>query len=292
VTLRGWLYRPSGDGVHPGVVMAHGFSATKEMGLDAYATMIAGAGIVVLVYDHRSLGASDGEPRRVINPWAQMRDYRYALDWLSTRPVVDPGRLGVWGSSFSGGEVLVLGAVDPRVRAVVANVPYAGAPPLPPEAAAARFAAIVAALDAPDGTGPADSLAEPVGPIAVVQEPGSDAPAFLPQPEAAEWFLDVGADATTSRWVNEVFLREFPRGAVPFDPGPCVERLRAPLLMVVASEDRVADAAVALAAYERAPEPKRLVVIDGNHFAPYSGEALATASEAARDFFAEFLGAN
>ena len=67
-------------GPGPGVVMTHGFSATKEMALDRYAEVFEKAGLVVLVYDHRNLGASDGEPRQRINPWAQARDYRRAID--------------------------------------------------------------------------------------------------------------------------------------------------------------------------------------------------------------------
>ena len=129
-TLRGWLYAPDtcpAAGA-PGVVMAHGFSATKEMGLDAYAEVFCAAGFAVLVYDHRNLGSSDGEPRQEINPWAQARDYRRAIDWFAAQPGVDGERLGIWGSSYSGGEVLVVGAVDERVRAVAANVPFADMP--------------------------------------------------------------------------------------------------------------------------------------------------------------------
>ncbi len=127
VTLRGWLYQPEGaDGPAPALVMAHGFSATRHMGLAAFAEVFSTAGIAVLVYDHRCLGDSEGEPRQEINPWAQSRDYRYALSWLAQQPGIDPQRLGIWGSSFSGGEVLVVGAVDPRVKVVIANVPFAG----------------------------------------------------------------------------------------------------------------------------------------------------------------------
>src|SRR5688572_31948156 len=48
-TLRGWLYRPEGDGPVPGVVMAHGFSAVKEMYLDSFAEVFAEAGLAALV---------------------------------------------------------------------------------------------------------------------------------------------------------------------------------------------------------------------------------------------------
>ena len=105
-TLRGWLYLPEADAPAPGVVMAHGLSAVKEMALDHYAESFCGGGVAVLVYDHRNLGASDGEPRQEINPWAQARDYRYAIGWLAERAEVDAGRIGIWGSSFSGGEMI------------------------------------------------------------------------------------------------------------------------------------------------------------------------------------------
>ena len=124
VTLRGWLYRPEeGSGPFPAVVMAHGFSATKEMHLDDFAEVFAAAGLAVLVYDNRNLGASDGEPRGELDPWQQIRDYRTAITWLSHRDEIDASRIGVWGSSYSGGHVLVVAAQDRRVKAVVAQVP-------------------------------------------------------------------------------------------------------------------------------------------------------------------------
>jgi uncharacterized protein len=72
------------------------------------------------VFDNRNFGASDGEPRQEIDPWAQVRDYRHAISWAQTLPEVDAERVGVWGSSYSGAHVLVLGAIDKRVKCVVA----------------------------------------------------------------------------------------------------------------------------------------------------------------------------
>ena len=74
--LRGWLYEPEGGGPSPTVVMAHGFSAVKEMYLDDFAAAFADAGLAALVYDHRNLGASDGTPRGDIDPRQQIDDYR------------------------------------------------------------------------------------------------------------------------------------------------------------------------------------------------------------------------
>src|SRR5213593_3850755 len=91
-TLRGWLYRPDRDDSVPGVVMAHGYSAVKEMYLDAFAEVFAEAGLAALVFDNRNFGASDGEPRQEIDPWVQVRDYRHAITWMRQVPDVDPDR--------------------------------------------------------------------------------------------------------------------------------------------------------------------------------------------------------
>ena len=123
-TLRGWFYAAgTGGAPAPAVVMAHGFSAVKEMYLDSFAEVFAAARLNVLVFDNRNFGASDGEPRQEIDPWAQVRDYRHAITYAGTLPEVAAGRIGIWGSSYSGGHVLVVAAIDRRVKAVVSQVP-------------------------------------------------------------------------------------------------------------------------------------------------------------------------
>ena len=89
-TLRGWLYLPDRVSTAvPAVVMAHGFSAVKEMYLDRFAEVFAEAGMATLVFDNRNFGASDGEPRQEIDPWQQVRDYRHAITWIRRHPQVN-----------------------------------------------------------------------------------------------------------------------------------------------------------------------------------------------------------
>src|SRR5262249_57763647 len=76
-----------------------------------------------LVFDNRNFGASDGEPRQHIDPWRQVSDYRDAITYASTLPEVDETRIGIWGSSYSGAHVLVVGALDRRVKCVASQVP-------------------------------------------------------------------------------------------------------------------------------------------------------------------------
>src|SRR3954454_10597565 len=113
VALRGWLYRPrDAASAAPAVVMAHGYNCIKELYLDNYAAALAGAGHVVLAYDHRNFGDSDGEPRQELDPLLQVRDYRNAITFVQTLDGVDPERIGIWGTSLSGGHVLMVAAID------------------------------------------------------------------------------------------------------------------------------------------------------------------------------------
>ena len=69
VTLRGWFYPAEAGGTRgAAVVMAHGFSAVKEMYLDAFAEVFAAGGLNVVVFDNRCFGASDGGPGRRSTP--------------------------------------------------------------------------------------------------------------------------------------------------------------------------------------------------------------------------------
>lgn len=285
--LRGWLYLPApASGPLAGVVMSHGYSATRHMGLPPFALAIAEAGVAVLVYDHRCIGDSDGAPRQLIDPFLQMRDMLTALDWLAARPEVDPARLGLWGSSYSGGEVLIVGAMDPRVQAVVANVPYAGRPlelpPLAPDQTTtdgfADLAAHIRSAGLPASFTPARL---------VVPQAGTDAPAVMPQDEATAWFMAAGG-TPGSAWHNQTITSAQPPAA-PFDPALALAHLAAQTLFIVADEDRVAPADNAILASQIMDTRAELLLIAGHHFTPYAGEALDVATKASADHFRRWL---
>ena len=106
-------------------------------------------------------------------------------------------------------------------------------------------------------------------------------PAFLAFEEASEWFLRAGA-APGSGWHNRVTLRNCFGTEPPFDPGVCVSHIApTPLLMVIASDDRLAPTAGALKAFERAGEPKRLELIEGDHFVAWARHSSSAAVAAA-----------
>lgn len=122
--VRGWFYAPQNTGgPAPTVVLAGGWCYVRELVMPAYAEAFAAAGMAALIFDYRNLGGSDGEPRQHLDPWAQIRDYQNAVSYLETRDDVDADRLGAWGISYSGGHVIILAATDPRVKAIVSQIP-------------------------------------------------------------------------------------------------------------------------------------------------------------------------
>ena len=78
--------------------------------------------ISCLVYDNRNFGDSDGEPRHEIIPSLQQSDYSDAITYAQSLDEVNADKIGIWGSSYSGGHVLLVGAVDRRVKAVLSQV--------------------------------------------------------------------------------------------------------------------------------------------------------------------------
>ena len=286
VTLRGWLYLPDGaTGPAPTIVMAHGFSAVKEMYLDAFAEAFAAGGLGALVFDNRNFGASDGQPRQEIDPWAQVRDYRHAITWAQAHPQVDASHIGVWGSSYSGGHVLVLGAIDKRIKCAVAQVPLVSGFRNIQRLVRQDFLAPNRTLFEQDRA--ARFRGEPPAMVPVV-DPDPMAVSALPTPDSWQWFSETGKTRAPA-WRNEVTLRTVEM-LMEYEPAAYLERISpTPLLMVVAAGDHLTPTDLALEAYQQAREPKRLVLLPGAHFDAYVNDFDA-ASGAARDWFLEHLG--
>ena len=123
-TCAAWLYRPEGESheePHPIVVLAHGFGGVREARLWAYAERFAAAGLAALVFDYRHFGASGGEPRQLLDIDLQLEDWRAAIAFARRLDGIDPERVALWGSSFSGGHVAMLAAEDHRVAAAVSQ---------------------------------------------------------------------------------------------------------------------------------------------------------------------------
>ena len=104
--------------------MAHGFGCVRAIRLPAYAQRFAAAGYVVVVFDYRYFGDSEGEPRQILDIAAQLEDWRAAIAWARTLEGVDPQRVVGWGTSLSGGHVITLAGSGAPLAAIIAQVPH------------------------------------------------------------------------------------------------------------------------------------------------------------------------
>ncbi len=267
LTCRGWLYRPdNAPGSCPVIVMSHGITAVKEQYLDSYARRFAGEGFAVLVFDYRFLGSSEGTPRGQVIPQLQHEDIRAALSFVSGVRGIDAERIGLWGTSFSGGHALFMGALDPRVKVVVAQVPALNIPH-----------ALIALITREVFNGLLHTLADDQAvrnaggegaSLPVVGPPGQ--PAFLATSDAYEWFTSSAKMAPN--WLNSISLESVARGA-EYVPDAFIELISPkPLLMQVATKDSLIPAALARQAFHRAGEPKKLELYECGHFDPYANE--------------------
>ena len=123
-SISAWLYLPDGlSAPVPCVVMGHGFGGTKDMGLESYAIRFQEAGFAVLALDYRHFGDSEGEPRQLAWIPHQLEDYRAAIEYARGFEEIDAARIALWGTSFSGGHVIVTAAEDENIACVVAQCP-------------------------------------------------------------------------------------------------------------------------------------------------------------------------
>jgi uncharacterized protein len=264
--------------------MAHGYSAVKEMWLDRFAEAFAAAGLAAILFDNRNFGASDGLPRQEIDPWQQISDYRDAISFAETLPETRKDRIGVWGTSYSGAHVIVLGAIDRRIKCVAAQVPLISGHRNARRLIRADVVAGVEAVCADDRRN--RYAGKPPGMIPVVSEDPAG-PAALPTPDSWQWFTETGRTRAPS-WKNEVTLRSVEL-FLAYEPGAYIGYVSpTPLLLVVALGDHLTVVDEALRAYEQALQPKKLVALKGGHFDAYVAD-FEGASAAARDWFVEHL---
>jgi len=262
-----WLFLPkaAAPGARvPAVAMAHGLGAVKEMYLEPFARRFAEAGVAALVFDYRGFGASGGEPRQRISPHDQMEDYRNALTWLSLQPEIDADCLGVWGSSFSGGHVIQVAAHDSRVKAVVSQA---------------------GAMDVDQRIRHATEGGEKY-----IPSTGRPGEGFALQPDQDSYDFAHQAQATVApAWRNEVTMGSLD-AILEHAPGRFIDLVAPrPLLMILAKDDVIAPPDSIREAFNRAGGPKRLLEIDGGHYAVYSGNGAKKAAQAAIEWFTEHL---
>ncbi len=288
--LRGRLYLPENrSGKSPVIIMAHGFTTTiNGMTADKYAEKFRESGFAVLLYDHRNLGISDGEPRRDVNFWVQCRGYIDCIDFAVTQPEIDPERIAVWGASMSAQEAFLVGAIDERVKAIVTIIPgfESDFPPEDKDGKLYEFAKKTVMSD--DIMGISHTVIERM-PIVSSDQLGT--PSVLTEITAYRWFIEYGGRFGTN-WDNVVSYSDVERPEL-YHTGQFALQLKAPILMIVATNDEMdgANPEVTLAVYKKITQPKEWVDIDGGHFGllHYPSALFDKSSKAQIDFLNKYL---
>ncbi|HEY1853285.1 MAG TPA: alpha/beta fold hydrolase [Solirubrobacterales bacterium] len=247
------------------VVMAGGGGVTKEPGTDRFAARFQEAGLSVLAFDYRRLGESGGKPRQVIRVRDQLDDWDAAIATARALPRSDPGRIALWGFSLSGGHLFRVAARN-RIAAVIAQTPTADGPAAMPNALRHETIGVIvrmpllALLDVTRGLLGLRPLTIPLaGPRGAV--------AMLTTPDAGDGDRALNPGNRYPDWEQTIAARSvLPIGA--YRPGRAARHIAAPLLVVVADEDRSALAAPAVAAARRAPRGE-LFRVPGGHYAPF-----------------------
>jgi fermentation-respiration switch protein FrsA (DUF1100 family) len=226
--------------------MAHGFGGTKDSGLLPFAEALAEAGLDVLLFDYRGFGESSGEPRQLAQPSRHREDYAAAIEFARGLDGVDPERIALWGTSWSGGHVVYVAAEDPRIAAIVCQTPdldgiraleqvrrYAGL----------RNQLRLAVVGLKDGIG--SLLGRDPLMVAVVGRPGELAAMSSEESEPGmlaiagpTWRNEVTARGASAELLNRAITR--------------IDQVRCPILVQIADRDSIAPAAASRAAAWRA----------------------------------------
>jgi pimeloyl-ACP methyl ester carboxylesterase len=275
-----WLYRPDSPGPAPVVVMAHGFSGTREVRLDAYAERFCAAGLGALVFDYRNFGASTGEPRQLLDIESQQDDFHAAIAFARALDWADSARIALFGTSFSGGHVVPVAAADSQIAALVAQCPFSdGLASLPALGPAAMLRSTLAGLRdqvrALRGRSPFY--------IPVIGPPGSRA--VMATPDSEPGFRALLPEETL--WENRVAARIALRIGT-YRPGRAAERVSCPALFCVCDQDSLAPAETTVRNAARAPrgQVNRYPI---GHFDIYVGEWFERAVTDQTEFLVERL---
>lgn len=288
--LGAWLYAAQSDALQgargrPLVVMAHGLSMTRDGGLEPFAQRFAAAGCDVLVFDYRHFGDSGGQPRELVSVDRQLQDYRSAIEFARGLEDVDPERIALWGTSYSGGHVVRLATRDRRIAAVIAQVPNLD-----------NLATLRQLLR----TEPARRLLWLAGAIVRDALRGllRRAPYYLrsiaPDGQNAAYVSSEGFEQV-EQFKGPNFKNRFaPRGFLrvpPYRPARRIDRIGCRIMLIAAERDNLTPVAAVRAAAQRAGDRAELISYPIGHFGAYVEPTLSDSLVRQREFLERELAA-
>ena len=262
------LYLPQAAESPPVVLMAHGFGSERSFRLPAYAGHFAAHGIATLLFDYRTFGDSDGSPRNLVDPDMHIADWQAAIAHARALPQINHHKLALWGTSYSGGHVIVCAARDEHISAIVAQVPF-----VDPFSSIALAGVSHLLRATPHGL--LDVVKSMLGmkPHYVSLAATPDRFAALNTPESLPGLLSIVPDR--AKWDNQICARilfKFPM----YRPLSHAARVKCPALMMLGERDSLISPGAVRKTAKRMANA-RIVAYPFGHFDIYSGDAFADA---------------
>jgi dipeptidyl aminopeptidase/acylaminoacyl peptidase len=279
--LSGDLFLPDGlrsGETRAGIVLCHGYTGVRNLYLPDTAKALTDAGYVVLTFDYKGWGDSDG-PKSRLSPYGRVLDSQAALTFLGAQPAVDADRLGIYGTSYGGATVVWTAAVDPRVKVVVSVVGIGhGRRWMRSVRHPDEFADLLAR-----------SEADRIRRVMTGQSEFADrSEILLPDRQSAE--LAAAARRGNPGAVGEIPL-EYIDDTLGFHPEWIVDKIAPrPVLFITSDDDRLVPPDESESLYAKAGEPKKLVVLKGwGHYEVYAGEAFRLVIEPTLAWYRQHL---
>lgn len=267
----------------PAIVLGSGFATRKES-IRPHAEYFAKAGFVALAIDYRTFGESSGDVRHQVFPLWQVEDYRSGISYLETRKEVDPDRIGIWGMSFAGGVVLYTAAFEPRIKAVVSQTPVVNgwrwAQGLRTRGEWEKLINVTLVEDRRRRASGELSRLIPHSGAMYAAMPFSE-------PDIAEIDVMREPDGSLPMHVALRVTLESLEKVIEFLPDTVIDRIapRPLCIITVSGYDAVHPLDHIQEAYQRAGEPKKLVLLPYRQFDVYVEPGRSVALDHARDWF-------
>ena len=279
--LSGDLFLP--DDLNPnerraGILLCHGYTGVRNLYLPDTAKALTDAGYVVLTFDYKGWGDSDG-PKARLSPYGRVLDSQAALTFLGAQSMVDKDRLGIYGTSYGGATVVWTAAVDPRVKAVVSVVGIGnGRRWMRSVRHPDEFADLLARSEQDRIQRVLTGKSEYVDRNSVL----------LPDRQSLE--LATAARKNNPNAVGEIPL-EYIDDTLGFHPEWVVDKISPrPVLFITSDDDRLVPPDESESLYAKAGEPKKLITLKGwGHYEVYAGEAFRQVIEPTLSWYREHL---
>ncbi len=279
--LSGDLFLP--DDLNPreqraGILLCHGYTGVRNLYLPDTAKALTDAGYVVLTFDYKGWGDSDG-PKARLSPYGRVLDSQAALTFLGAQSMVDADRLGIYGTSYGGATVVWTAAVDPRAKVVVSVVGIGnGRRWMRSVRHPDEFADLLTRSEQDRIQRVLTGKSEYVDRNSVL----------LPDRQSLE--LATAARKNNPNAVGEIPL-EYIDDTLGFHPEWIVDKISPrPVLFITSDDDRLVPPDESEALYAKAGQPKKLITLKGwGHYEVYTGEAFRQVIEPTLSWYREHL---